>query len=84
MPFFPLTRIILFTLDLIWTFYFKYFQSYALLKLQENFCVFCVHRLLPYSAVCGKVGLVWDSFMSFYPINSIIFANSSFYFSCPP
>ena len=40
MSFFPLTRIILLTLGFIWSLYPKYFQSYALLKLLEDICVF--------------------------------------------
>ena len=68
MPFFPLTRIILLTLDFYFKFLSQIFPKLCALEITGGFLCFRVHHLLSYSVVRSKVGLVWNAFMSFYPI----------------
>ena len=69
MSFFPLTRIILLTLGFYLDFLSQIFPKLCDFEITERFLCSRIHRLLPYSVVCFKVGLDWNAFMSFYPIN---------------
>ena len=68
MPFFPLTRIILLTLAFYLDFLSQIFPKLCAFEIAGRLLCFRIHRLLPYSVVYGKVGLVWNAFMCFYPI----------------
>ena len=58
MPLFPLTRIILLTLGFYLDFLSQIFPKLYAFEITGRFLCFRAHRLLPYSVVCGKVGLV--------------------------
>ena len=70
MPFFPLTRIILLTLNFYLGFLSEIFSKLCAFEITQGFLSFLIHRLLPYSVVHDKVGQVWNAFMSFYRNNS--------------
>ena len=79
MPFFPLIRIILLTLGFYLEFISQIFPKLCAFEITGGFLCFHVHHLLPYSVIHGKVGLVWNAFMSFYLNNfekPLVFANS--------